>query len=210
VYVGLDFGRNPAAVIGQLVSNRWRVFGELAARQCGASTFAPLVKKLIDARLGPGMWNCPGGYDVHFFGDPKGADGTQSDETTAYDVWRSFNMPVKPAPNLKNNQITTRIEAVEFVLNGLSNGSPRFQVCPVNCRGLKVAMLGGYHYARIKGTARHAAVPEKDKYADLSDACQYMVLGGGEGRAMTSSGGGIRPRPVQAFAKSASRRRGGF
>ena len=208
IYVGLDFGRNPAAVVGQLVSNRWRIFAELHAKQSGATTFAPLVKKLLDARLG--YWNCPGGFDVHFFGDPKGQDGVQTDETTAYEVWGSFGMPVRPAPNLKNNQIATRIEAVEYALNGMVNGVPRFQLCPVNCRVGKVAMSGGYHFARIKGTAQHAPVPFKDKYSDWADACQYMVLGGGEGRAMRTAGGGLRPVAVQAFKKSGNGRRGGF
>lgn len=208
VYVGLDFGRNPAAVIGQMVANRWRVFAELTARETGASTFAPQVKRLLTSRLGD--WNCPGGFDVRFFGDPKGQDGVQTDETTAYDIWDSFGMKVRPAPNLKNNQIATRIEAVEYALNGLVNGAPRFQLCGTGCRALKVAMLGGYHYARVKGTAKHSAVPEKDKYADLADALQYMVLGGGEGRALTSAGGGQRAKPVAAFKQAKSRRRGGF
>jgi hypothetical protein len=207
VYVGLDFGRNPAAVVGQLVAGRWRIFAELQARECGATTFAPMVKRLLDARLG--YWNGgPGEYDVLFYGDPKGADGTQSDETTAYDVWRAHGMPVSPPPGLKNNHILTRLEAVEYVLNAMINGVPRFQVCPVNCRALKVAMAGGYHYARIKGTAKHAEKPEKDKYADIADALQYLVLGGGEGRAMTSGGSGMRPKPVQAFKGGGSRRRG--
>lgn len=213
VYVGLDFGRNPACVVGQLVNNRWRIFAEVTARDVGASIFAPLVKQLLDRRLGE--WQSMArqssfaGFQVEFFGDPKGEDGTQSDETTAYDVFRSFGMPVRPAP-VKNNHIQTRIEAVEFAMITMVNGYPRLLVCGTNCRTLKVAMAGGYHFARIKGTSRHKETPEKDRYSDIADATQYMVLGAGEGRAVTGGRHVGHREPVDIKVQKKSRRRGGF
>lgn len=213
VYVGLDFGRNPACVVGQLVNNRWRIFAEITARGVGASIFAPLVKQLLDRRLGD--WQPVSrhtefnGFQVEFFGDPKGEDGTQSDETTAYDVFRSFGMPVRPAP-VKNNHIQTRIEAVEYAMITMVNGMPRLLVCGVNCRTLKVAMAGGYHFARIKGTSRHKETPEKDRYSDIADATQYMVLGAGEGRAVTGGAHAGRRAAVDIKVQKKSRRRGGF
>lgn len=213
VYVGLDFGRNPACVVGQLVNNRWRIFAELTARDAGASIFAPLVKQLLDRRLGD--WHVASrngsddGYAVEFFGDPKGEDGTQSDETTAYDIFRSHGMPVRPAP-VKNNHIQTRIETVEYAMITMVNGYPRFLVCGVNCRTLKVACAGGYHFARIKGTSRHNEKPEKDRYSDIADATQYMVLGAGEGRAVTGGSHSGRKAPIDIKFKQKSRRRGGF
>lgn len=213
VYVGLDFGRNPACIVGQLVNNRWIIFAERAARGVGASIFAPLVKQLLDQRLGE--WQPTSrhsgfqGYQVEFFGDPKGEDGTQSDETTAYDVFRNFGMPVRPAP-VKNNHIQTRIEAVEYAMITMVNGHPRFLVCGTNCRTLKVACAGGYHFKRIKGTARHDEKPFKDRYSDVADACQYMVLGAGEGRAVTGGTHAGRKGPVDIKVGKKSRRRGGF
>lgn len=213
IYVGLDFGRNPACVVGQLVNNRWRVFAELTARGVGASIFAPLVKKLLDRRLGnwspAGHGGTENGYSVEFFGDPKGEDGTQADENTAYDVFRSFGMPVRPAP-VKNNHIQTRIEAVEYTMITMVNGSPRFLVCGTHCRTLKVACAGGYHFARIKGTARHKEVPEKDRYSDIADALEYMVLGAGEGRVVAGMERGGRKAPVDIKMRKKSRRRGGI
>ena len=213
VYVGLDFGRNPACVVGQLVNNRWRIFAELTARDAGASIFAPLVKQLLDRRLGD--WHVSSrerdqnGYSVEFFGDPKGDDGTQADEHTAYDVFRNHGMPVRPAP-VKNNHIQTRIEAVEYAMITMVNGMPRLLVCGSNCRTLKVAMAGGYHFARIKGTSRHKETPEKDRYSDIADACQYMVLGAGEGRVVSGRDRTGRKEPVDTKPQKKSRRRGGF
>lgn len=213
VYVGLDFGRNPACVVGQLVNNRWRVFAEVTARGVGATIFAPLVKQLLDRRLG--VWGVASrhgaseGFQVEFFGDPKGDDGTQADETTAYDVFRQFGMPVRAAP-VKNNHIQTRIEAVEYAMVTMVNGLPRLLVCGTSCRTLKVAMAGGYHFKRIKGTAQHEEKPFKDKYSDIADACQYMVLGGGEGRAVVGQDRTGRKGPVDVKVHKKSRRRGGF
>lgn len=223
VYVGLDFGRNPAMVIGQLVNGRWRIFGELSAHDVGASIFAPLVKRYLTQRLGrwsasrlmearrdrEGVYEIDDPFGVHFYGDPKGQDGTQADETTAYDVFRSHDMPVDPAP-VKNNHIQTRINAVESVMIGMTNGQPRFLLCGTNCRTLKVACEGGYHFARIKGTSRHKPEPEKDRYSDIADALQYMMLGAGEGRVaigLRHKGSG---QPVDIRVRAKTRRRGGF
>lgn len=177
LYVGLDFGRNPAAVFGQLVNDRWQILDELAASDVGASTFAPRVKRRLDQKF-PGA-------TVHLFGDPKGADKVQSDERTAYDIYASAGLTVKAAP-VPTNSIKTRVEAVEFVLNGMRDGAPRFLVTP-GCRLLIAAMSGGYHRSDTVG-ADGERDPKKDRYSDIADALQYMVLGAGEGRTMTGRG----------------------
>jgi hypothetical protein len=191
VYVGLDFGRRPAAVFAQLIGDRWVVFGELVGHDEGSTTFAPRVRRWL-------FWHCKGLVDyedtaslefavkagrLRLFGDPKGADGVQSSEITAYDVFRDHGMRVDPAP-VPTNDIGTRIEAVEYVLNGLRDGMPRFLLSPA-CRTLKMAMAGGYHFK--KGDMLKVA-PVKDRYSDIADALQYMILGAGEGRVMTGRG----------------------
>jgi len=220
VYVGLDFGRNPAATFGQLVNNRWRIFGEVVARDVGASIFAPLVSRALTQRLcswrvanasrgRDGIYRLDDEFAVEFYGDPKGADGTQADETTAYDVFRANDMPVQPAP-VKNNHILTRINTVENAMITMANGSPRFLVCGTSCPTLKVACEGGYHFARIKGTAKHKEEPEKDRYSDVADSLQYMMLGAGEGRAAVGRDHRGTGKPVLTRPESKSRRRGGL
>lgn len=203
-------------VAGQIVNGRWRVFAELTARDQGAPLFAPQVSRLLTQRLGD--WHPArnsgrefqndGSYEVEFYGDPKGADGTQADEYTAYDIFRNQGMPVTPAP-VKNNHIQTRIEAVEHAMITMVNGAPRFVVCGTNCRTLKVACAGGYHFARLKGTANHKETPEKDRYSDIADALQYMMLGAGEGRAAVGRDHRGGSKPVNTKPAHKSRRRYG-
>lgn len=207
VYVGIDFGRNPAVLIGQIVNGQWRILGEAQARNASADVFAPVVKRLLSSLLG--SWNDGDNlesYDVDFYGDPKGQDGTQSDERTAYDVYRKHGVTVIPAP-VKNNNILTRIETVDFVINGMVSGNPRLQVCPVKARAYKVALMGAYHYARIKGTNRHKDTPEKNRASDIADAGQYMFLGAGEGReARGVSSSGQKPVKMKRARKKSRRR----
>lgn len=196
LYIGLDFGRSPAAVFGQLVSDRWSILAELTAFDVGATTFAPMVKRLIETQF-------PGVPKVYLYGDPKGNDKPQSDDRTAYDVFREFGLQVVAAP-VPSNNILTRIEAVEFVLNGMRDGQPRFLLSP-NCRTLKMAMAGGYSYKKNDPVK---VEPSKNKYSHVADALQYLVLGAGEGHLMT---GRNRPlgdaKPVKTFQGRRSLRR---
>jgi hypothetical protein len=200
LHVGLDFGRRPAAIFGQLIGDRWQIIGEIYGTDEGASVFAPRVRRWI-------IDNCRGLLDgeansdfeaairlgrLRLHGDPKGADKVQSDDTTAYDVFRDHGMRVSPAP-VPSNNVRTRIEAVEFVLNGMREGMPRFLLSP-NCRKLKMAMAGGYHFK--KGDFQKIE-PMKDAngYSDVSDALQYLMVGAGEGGAMS---GRARPSTTPA------------
>ncbi len=181
VYVGLDFGRRPSAVFGQLINNRWQVITELQRFDVGASLFAPLVKQE--------MAKFPADTVFKVYGDPKGRDKTQTFETTAYDIFAANGIHVMPAP-VKNNDIKTRVEAVSFVLQGMMDGLPRF-LLSCSLRSLKVAMSGKYCFSKANGQTE----PKKDKYSDLADALQYMILGAGEGKAMIGKDPANAPKP---------------
>lgn len=213
LYVGKDFGRRPAAVFGQLINDRWVIVGELLGVDEGATIFAPRVKRWM-------YQNCQGLFDgndnhsveeairlgrLRMFGDPKGQDKVQSDETTAYDVFRSFGMRVVPAP-IPSNNIQTRIEAVAYVLQTMRDGAPRFLLSPT-CLTLKMGMAGGYHYK--KGDAQRVE-PVKDRYSNPCDALQYMFIGAGEGGVMAGRErreSGQHIAPVQAYKGRRSLRR---
>jgi hypothetical protein len=203
VYVGLDFGRRPSAVFGQLINGRWQVIHEIQRFDMGASLFAPLVKRE--------MSRFPGAT-FKVYGDPKGRDKTQTFEETAYDIFAANGITVLPAP-VPGNNIKIRIEAVNYVLAGMMDGQPRFMLSP-GCRSLKVAMAGKYHWSKNEGTTE----PKKDKYSDLADALQYMIIGAGEGRAMVGRdpigqakpyrpSDQVRPGGVRARVSRGSQRR---
>ena len=197
VRVALDFGRRPAALFGQEIGGRWAIQFELYARDMGATNFAPKVKKLLEEKYP--------GFEVILHGDPKGQDKPQTDDRTAYQIFAAHGMPILPAP-VKQNNIKTRLEAVSFVLGSMVDGYPRLLISP-RCRRLLTGMEGGYRYPRERETTGDQEKPLKDKYSDVADCLQYMMLGGGEGREMIKIPDAQRPRPVNTRPKSRSRRR---
>lgn len=200
LHVGLDFGRQPAAIFGQNIGNRDYFQYELLGLNEGAATFAPKVKRFIAERYPDHRLE-----DVLFWGDPKGQDKGQADERTAYDIFATHGMKVRPPPGLKQNMITTRIEAVTSVLISLDReGRPRGVFSPM-CRTLNVGMQGRYHLIREEdGELR----PKKDRYSNPADALQYLVIGMGEGDAMVGrSRAGVGSQPVRVHHGRRSMRR---
>lgn len=210
VWVGLDFGRRPAAVFAQLINGRWAIQFELIGRDEGATIFAPKVARLLAEQYGirvrPEFWRPGGGGTdkLALWGDPKGADKVQSGERTAYDVFRSFHLPVQAAP-VPSNDIATRIGAVEYVLNGMIDGRPRFLV-DARCRTLVMAMAGAYCFKKTDPDR-----PEKDgedgRWSDVADALQYVMVGAGEVRVMTGRERAGASAPTDTRGRR-SRRRG--
>lgn len=194
VIVGLDFGRRPAAVFMQEINGRIFIQNELRAYGVGAATFAPAVKRFL-------ALNYPG-FEVELWGDPKGQDKGQADERTAYEIFATFGLMVRPAP-VKNNHIQTRLEVVEHVLNEMVNGLPRYVLSPIGAPTLRAAMQGKY---QMDKTDKGDPTPLKDKFSDIADAQGYAFLGMGEGRAMVGrSTHGIGRISTQHKAKSMRR-----
>jgi hypothetical protein len=193
VVVGLDFGRQPAAVIGQEINGRLYVQFEFRGYGVGSPTFAPDLKRFLKQHY-------PGFATFQFWGDPKGDDKGQQSESSSYDIFEGFGMKVEPAPG--NNLLQPRLDAVEHILNGLHLGQPRFVLSP-NCITLKAAMAGRYQLKRVGGEV----VPVKDKYSHIADALQYLVLGLGEGRRMIGKDAHSRPQSRNAMAPRRSLRR---
>lgn len=192
IIVGLDFGRDPAAVFGQNANGAWRVLSELIGDNESAQLFAPRVKSHLQ-RYYPG-------HKVEFWGDPRGADGNQGTETTAYDVFRSMGMTVYPATTDNNPEL--RRSTVEAVL-GRRNA---LQMNP-RCLVTKTGMAGGYHYPKIKGVAGlFRPQPLKNRYSHAVDAFENMLLGGGESVGTVASTNS-RPKPVTRSRDRVSLRR---
>lgn len=181
VFVGLDFGRTPAAVFGQRVFGRWRILRELCAFGTSAKKFAPIVKGAL-AEWFPG-------YAYIMYGDPSGEDLAQSDDNSPFIMFASEGLTVWPAPS---NDPAVRIPAVEGLLDKSPEGVPSLAVSP-RCVRLNSAMAGDYHYPRVKGTGREQSVPLKNAASHVAEALQYMVIGAGEGRAMMTPARPQRP-----------------
>lgn len=191
VYVGVDFGRKPAAVMGQTIGGQWRILHELQAFNMGADRFAPILKKELSGRFP--------GFQFAMYGDPSGGDPKETSDDTAIKIFRKNGLRILPAHT--SNTLTIRWEAVEAVLgrNNDLNTGPGLLIDPI-CKTLVTAMSGGYQFKRMRvsGSARYSEVPDKDNpYSHIADALQYMLLGAGEGRALLTNIAD-KPKPVQA------------
>jgi hypothetical protein len=196
ILVGVDFGRTPAAVFTQaLAGGRWAVLAELVAVNMGAKRFAELLKRFI-ARKG---WSHNA---FRFYGDPSGDDMSQSDDTSPFSMFRAAGVPVVKAPS---NDPSIRIEAVEQLLDRMSDGGPCLLVDPA-AKNLIAGFEGGYRYPRlgVSSADRYDVKPDKNRFSHPHDALQYAVLGGGEGRRVMT--GQVR----EARAVTAQRGSGPF
>ena len=197
IWLGADFGRSPAVLFGQAVNNRVSVLDEMQGHNVSAVTFAPQVKRRLEQKYP--------GFTFVAYGDPKGRDKTQSDERTAYDIFGSNGIDMKPAP-VKMNLIETRIAAVDYLLGQLYDGRPRLQISP-NCRTLIAGMEGGYCYERKLRSSEIKTEPAKNRFSHLADALQYLALGMGEGRAMIGLTPVTELRPTRMWNKQRDMRR---
>jgi hypothetical protein len=174
IWIGADFGRSPAVLFAQTVNNRVTILDEMQGHNIAATTFAPQVKRRLEQRYP--------GFSFVAYGDPKGQDKSQTDERTAYDIFKANGIPMQPSP-VKQNLIDTRIEAVEHLLGQLYDGRPRLQISP-NCRTLIAGMDGGYCYERKARSAEIKTEPAKNRFSHLADCLQYLAIAMGEGRTM--------------------------
>ena len=175
IYVGMDFGRTPVAVMGQKDSfGRWVIFDELQEWDMGATEFGELLyQKLMSEYNGHKII-------IKAWGDPAGDDRSQVDDRTPMMMIVKAGIPMQPAPT---NDPFVRIEAVRAPLMKMYDGAPAFQLTD-KCRMLRKAMGGGYQYKRIQvaGNARYSEKPDKNEYSHVSDALQYLMTGAGEAR----------------------------
>jgi hypothetical protein len=178
VYIGIDFGLTPAAAFGQrLPSGRWQIFHEIVTRDMGAVRFSELLRNQIQVI-------CPDN-ELHIYGDPAGDFRAQTDEVTPFQILRANGIKAYPAPS---NDPVLRIESVQAPLNRMVDGFPGFQI-DSSCATLIKGFRGGYNYRRVSvsGEVRYEEKPTKNKYSHVHDALQYLFIGAGEGRSLTTN-----------------------
>lgn len=198
--VGLDFARNPAAVLGQLIRGTVYILDEFGMENVAAGTYAPALKQRIAKRYAQALGNSAG---IQFWGDPTGGSKGQATDQTPFSIFQSNGMVVAPAPG--GNKLSVRLEAVQTQLDKQIGGVPGMVISP-SCIWLKNGMAGGYHFAKLKGQQRYHEEPTKDRFSDYCDALQYLCLGAGLGFAALHPGQD-RPRPMKIKRKRFSLRR---
>jgi hypothetical protein len=166
IIVGLDYGREPAAVFIQITPRgQLRVIDELYGWDIGVGAFAEDILK-------PHIALHYRGKEILFVGDPAGM-AKESDERSAFDVLASHEIVAVPA---HTNRLMGRLEAVRHYLGRMVDGQPALLVDP-KCERVRKGFLGKYHYKRVQvGFERYKDTPEKDEYSHPADALQYAAL----------------------------------
>ena len=191
IYVGLDFGLTPSAVFAQNVRGRWVILRELVAVDMGIVRFSEIMKREM-TELG-------GTFSI--WGDPAGDQRVQTNEETPFRVLRQAGIQAREAPS---NDVALRIEAVNAPLTRLMEKQSGLIIDP-RCKNLIKGFEGGYHYRRMQVSGeRYEENPNKNRFSHVHDALQYLMLGGGEGRKLTSSGEAkvvVKPRLWDVFQR---------
>lgn len=166
VLIGLDFGLNPSATIGQLdAMGRLLIYSAMTSDGMGLTRFLDTILKPHLAQKFPGA-------PILVIGDPAGIARSQTDEKTVYDILRQKGFKAKEA---YTNSIVARIAAVDAFLNRQVEGGPGMLIDPVDCQPLVRAFAGRYRYKRRKDGEMDDQ-PEKNEASHVADSCQYLCL----------------------------------
>lgn len=165
--VGLDFGRDPCAVITQLDHRgRLLVLEEIMADDIGLEL---QLNRAIKPQL---MQERYFGRPIVIVGDPAGNQRSTMYEETSFDLVKRAGFNAYPAPT---NDITKRINSVESFLLAQRDGGPAFLVDRSRCPELVRALSGGYRFARTRSGVRRPT-PDKNQYSHIADALQYACV----------------------------------
>ncbi len=178
LYIGVDFGRTPAAVFAQEIKGQIQVVDELTSFGIGATTFGKLLAERIKGHY-------PKGIEVIATGDPAGNNPGEQIDETCIEILQNYGIPIDPA---HTNNFTIRRESVAVPLTTLGmTGEPMLIVSP-NCSMLRKGLNGGYKYKRIQVSGEeYQNKPDKNKYSHVCEALQYLCLGMGRGYEVISS-----------------------
>lgn len=165
--VGLDFGRDPCAIICQ-PDHRGRllVLEEIIAEDIGLEL---QLQRAIRPTL---MQDRYIGKSVYIVGDPAGKQRSTLYEETSFDLIKRNGLLAYPAPT---NDVAKRINAVESWLLGSRDGGPAVLIDRERCPTLIRALNGGYRYGKTRGGQRKA-MPDKNEYSHIMDAFQYACV----------------------------------
>jgi hypothetical protein len=191
ILIGMDFGRTPAAVMGQRhYTGRINVLDSLYVENIG-------LERFLNTKLKPLLQEKFPYNKYHVVGDPAGVAKSQLGEENAFDVLKKCGFTsARPAVT---NDVDRRIQAVETLLAQQVDGKAMFMFSPeVTSPGMKhliAGLDGGYMYKR-KTNGSYDTSPEKNQYSHDNDALQYLALGANlQGGSQFRSAAEIKPAP---------------
>ncbi len=178
ILIGYDnTGRNPAALVAQkTITGQWLIGYELCGENIGMKAHAKMLRQMLEKEL-------PGFTIEKITCDPAGRARGADDLDMPAIIRGEF--PGVLVLNARTNDPATRIDAVDSTFGRMINGGPAVLIHP-RCKIFRSACINKYCFRKMKvsGEDRYSDEPEKTHpYSDIADASQYLMLGGGEGRA---------------------------
>jgi hypothetical protein len=199
--VGLDCGRTPAAVLGQIDPyGRLLVLKELWTTD---ASMRPFANEILMPEVRGLRWR---GVPVGVCIDPTGVAKSQATEDSPYSVLKACGFPaVSPAAT---NATFERINAIEQLLLEI-RGADRSAILidREGCPRLIEALQYRYRFKRKRDGQLNDEPEKNHPWSDLVDALGYLCIGFGRGlvaRSIARANGGrmFRPRKygVRAWA----------
>ena len=175
VYVGIDFGRTPAATFGQRdhLTHQWRILGELCTENMGALKFGKILKTVIQEKFS--------GYTVNFWGDPAGEAMSQTRDETPFEMLAVSG--IDAYPTFTNDPILRQAALDNMLMSFAGPGQPSIIIDP-SCKKLIKGLNSGYHFRRVRVTgteAKYHDKPDKNSFSHVCESLHYMLIGAGEG-----------------------------
>jgi hypothetical protein len=170
VFVGIDFGLTPAAVIGQRTpAGAIVIFDELVTFDMGAFNFGALLKEKLSSRKYQGC-------EFEIYGDPAGVGRAQTDERTPFMILSKHG--IEAFPTHTNDPTIRREVVVDFLTRLDMTAQPALRIT-YGAPEFRKAMNGGYCYKRLQvsNEERFQDVPNKNKFSHVAEAGQYLFLG---------------------------------
>ncbi len=165
--MGLDFGRDPCAIICQTDhKGRLLVLEEIIAEDIG-------LEQQLQTAIGPALrQERYMGRSVVVVGDPAGRQRSTMYEETSFDLIKRNGLMAYPAPT---NDISKRLAACEAWFLGSRDAGPAILIDGTRCPTLVRALSGGYRFGRTRAGQRKPT-PDKNEYSHVADAFQYACV----------------------------------
>lgn len=181
VYVGVDFGRTPAAAIFQIVAGGYQVFDEYITQDTAANTMARELRLHL-ART----WGITKG--VKGTADPAGRNKTESSEFSAIELMRAEGFDIYASPIANTNTVLRRKALTDPLTRIRADGRPATLIA-TRCKTLRAGLAGQFYYRRaaINYDTRYKSEPEKNLYSHICEALEYGFAGCGEGRIVQTN-----------------------
>lgn len=161
IFLGADFGRDPAVVAGQLDrEGRLLILREWVGRNVSPARHA--------ARVVSDLRSFAPRARVMGWGDPSGSHRTGGDDRDVFWHVRSVGLDLYPAPSQSSE---LRRHALESRLTRLISGVPAIRISR-RCRALIAGLSGGFRFSD-----RNPDAVLKNEHSHVCEALEYLVLG---------------------------------